>query len=601
MAGQRYAYVFAAGLLIGGFTSGGASAQDTASVEVKGVRDAGKWFRVESQHFVVHSDSSNAEVVELLNGLERLDYLLRLYAKPFLVGPASAPKLHVYFHNRTGWLTELGGQPAEAIGLYNSCVSGVQAFAFNVEPLTTLKDEQLTKERLNESLSYIFEAYARHFLYRHTDIRAPASFIDGFAQYFSSVRFSDKQLAVGRVPGGIGQYLHMLDEGNAFQLTFEDVLDNKPARVPDDPAALLEFQARSWTLMHFMMASDEQRGKLEPFLNAVNGGASPAAAFAQAYGLSGDALRLAMWRYRLGGVKVVRVDVPELPQARMEFTQLNQASAEFVLADAALKACPGRPKGEALLRTVRAAAGKVPSNDFAQLTLSRAQIDWGDPAEALGWLERVIGRDPAVGRDPKHTEALYLHGLANLKLAERTPAQRQTRLAAARRSLAQALSLQPGSPQASFALYRAELGDDEPAKAGIARAILAWRNAHEVNTYARSAALAYAWMGDAAGSFRAFNVLARNGRDPEAAAWAKAWLTKLEGGVARAELLAAMRREVDTQAPFKEWTVAHTDLMRAVARQAGLKKAQTYLNDLSTANPASPDAGLGNTPGAGAR
>ena len=35
--------------------------------------------------------------------------------------------------------------------------------------MAALDDEQLEKAPLNDSLTHVFEAYARHFLYRHTD------------------------------------------------------------------------------------------------------------------------------------------------------------------------------------------------------------------------------------------------------------------------------------------------------------------------------------------------------------------------------------------------------------------------------------------------
>lgn len=72
--------------------------------------------------------------------------------------------------------------PADAVGLYSSCASGVQGFGVHLERIPSLGDEQLEKAPLNETLSHVFEAYARHFLYRHTDIRTPEWFIEGFAQ-----------------------------------------------------------------------------------------------------------------------------------------------------------------------------------------------------------------------------------------------------------------------------------------------------------------------------------------------------------------------------------------------------------------------------------
>jgi hypothetical protein len=64
-----------------------------------------------------------------------------------------------------------------------------------------------------------------------------------------------------------------------------------------------------------------------------------------------------------------------------------------------------------------------------------------------------------------------------------------------------------------------------------------------VVAFARAAALAYAWLGDDAGAYRAFNTLARNKIAPDGAAWAVQWLDRLDKGVVRDDLLTAMRSE----------------------------------------------------------
>lgn len=560
-------------------------AEPAAKIEVKGLRDASSWYRVESQHFVIYSDSRSEGVVELINSLERLDFLLRAYLKPFLVSQAGAPKLTVYFQDRVAWLPELGDKPKDAIGLVSSCAAGVQAFAFNVEPIEAVKNEELAKGTPNEGLAYIFHAYARHFLYRNTDIRAPDSFIDGFAHYFASVRFTDNQLVVGRAPVGMGAYMHHIDDGNSYQLTYEQVLGAEKISKPDDRIVQFEFQARSWLLMHYMLSTAENRDKMVQYLNKVNEGLTPAKAFAAVFGLEGRRLNETLWRYRQPGLQVVRADVPELPQARMDFTSFTGAAGEFVLAEAKLKSCPDRATGEALLKRLSLDAAKVPNVELAQLTLSRAQIDWGNPRDALAWLGAAARRSDA------QAEVHYLLGLANLKLAERAQGgEREERLTAARRSLNQAATLRPNAPEVSFALYRAELlGKGEPAKTGVARAIVAWRHANEVPAFARSAALAYAWMGNADGANRAFSVLANNQRDRVNATWAAGWLNKLERGVQRDALLAAMRQETGEDPVFKEWTIAYQDVMKDVQKKASMDKNAAFLDNLLQGDPSKPE------------
>jgi hypothetical protein len=132
------------------------------------------WFRAESQRFVVYSDAPAEDVELLLDNLEKLDHLLRLYTLPAHSAPAHEPKLTLYYPRDAADLAEIdAARPALAVGLYSSCASGVQGAGVHLEPIPRLRDDQLERTPQDKTLSYVFEAYTRHFLYRHTDIRTP--------------------------------------------------------------------------------------------------------------------------------------------------------------------------------------------------------------------------------------------------------------------------------------------------------------------------------------------------------------------------------------------------------------------------------------------
>lgn len=570
------------------FSAFDAGAQDASpqSVTVTGQKHASPWFRAESQHFVVYSDTRNEDVTQLLNNLEKLDHLLRIYTKDYQVARGAPQKLSLYFHDRIEGFNALAAdEPEEAVGLYNSCGAGVQGFAVNLKRIESLRNDQLVKDPLNSSLSYIFEAYTRHFLYRYTDIRAPIAYIDGLAQYFSAVRFSDNHMVVGRPPFDVGRYLHHLDKGVRYSLTYQDVLEPDPAKnqgYKAESGERLEFLARSWILIHYILSSSENRIKTDQFLNLVHQDVPAGKAFETTFGLKVDDISNAMWRYRVKGVEVAEVDLPSLPSAQLGFTSLPEASTDFVLADAVLKSCPSRKVGEAQLQAIRQKAAAVPANDFAQRTLSRAQIDWGNAADALPYLTEATRKDAA------DADALYLLGLANLRLHERDQAAaRESYLQAAKSHLARARTLNPASAEAAFAFYQAELrSGGQPGKPALEGAIAAWRNAHEVNSYARSAALAFAYAGRGPEADNALTLMAHNARDPEMATWAKTWQSRLGTGVSRTELLAEMRREIDPHA-FKEWTLAGENLMKDVVQKAGMENMRNYIDVLRMSDPSS--------------
>lgn len=571
---------YVAALIASASLTGGVHAADN-SVVVAGQRNASEWFRVESQHFIVYSDTSNEDVVLLLNQLEKLDYMLRIYVQPFLKTTGAEPKLTFYYHDRETDLNALAvSQPANAIGLYSSCAAGVQGFGVQLTKLERLDNAQLAKAPPDESLAYLFEAYTRHFLYRYTDIRAPISFIDGMAQYFASMRFSDTRMLVGKTPLNIGRYFAFLDKGRRYSLDYKDVLEQNDSRGVSYAATAgikLEFAARAWILTHYMLSSEDNRKRMAAYLSSVYRDVPITQAFEQAYGIKVGDLGTALWRYRLQAVKVMQVDVPELPAASMDFKALPQSSGEFVLAEAALKSCPGRKTGVALLGQIAGAAARYPSNAYAQRTLARAQIDWGDPQDALPYLATATRQPDA--------EAFYLLGLANLRLS---------RLDAARAALKRSLALQPASAEASHALYLAGLQAAAPDDATLQAAVTAWDNGHEVSTLARAAGLAYAYVGDTAHARNAFRLMAHNIRDPELQAWGKTWLDKLQAGVSPAEVLAEMRMPAADHT-FREWTIANASVMQDVEYNAGLQDARAYL-DQQSVNPAHPEQVLQTMP-----
>ncbi|RZJ11212.1 MAG: hypothetical protein EOP39_06855 [Rubrivivax sp.] len=586
--------VIAAALCL--LTGGAATAQQSnpnnlERVTVAGRKgDASQWFRGESQRFVVYSDGREEDVSQLLDNLEKLDHLLRIYTLPAGKAEQPGPKLTLYYPTRVADLREIEGNvPANAVGLYSSCASGVQGFGVLLDRIPRFGDEQLERATLDETLSYAFEAYARHFLYRHTDIRTPAAFIDGFAQYFSSVRFSDKQMVVGRTPPAVGRYLHFLNEGRRYSLNYEDVLQNNLANTRNyggEQGVRLEFEAKAWVLTHYMLSSDDKRKRASRYLAFVERGVPPTTAFERAFDVKKGQIGDVMWRYGRASVAAMRVAMPEQPSARVNFQALSLATGEFLLAEAALKACPSRPAGEALLKKVAGLAAQFPKDERARITLSRAQIDWGNPRDALPALNAVLADEGT------HVEARYLLGMAELRLAAHSEGEaRRVHLQAAQSHLQSARGLNPPSPEAAFAAFKAEVAfTDEPAPAALQGVIAAWQASREVDALTRSAALAYAYAGMGDEAHQTLESLVDSASDKPTAQWAKQWQGRLATGVKRSDILAEMRVDSLPGKPLKEWTFDKRSVMQAVERTAGMEASESFRQQQSADNQRPDDA-----------
>ncbi len=545
-------------------------------ITIQGQKNPSAWFRAESQHFIVYANTSQQAVAELLHNLERLDFLLRVYTKAYFKEQQYEPKLTLYYHERLGTFSwNADPAPANAVGVYSSCTANVQAAAVAFDAIAQLDNARLTSAPANNTLGFLFEGYARHFLYRHTDVRAPLHFIEGFAQYFANVRFSDNQMVVGMSPLDMKRYLNFLEEGNPYSLDYEDVLhdnDSKGRNPAGESGIKLEFTARSWLLTHYMLSSEDNRLRLARYLNLANRDVPARKAFETAFGIKVGDLGEKLWRYRLTSVKVLQVEVPNLPAAHIAFTSLPDTVTNYVMMDATLKSCPGRAAGEALLGKLAGRSGEIPNHPLARLALSRAQVEWGNPQDAIPALAAMV-RD-----NQQDSEARYLLGLAHLRAARSLQgAARDTHLETARTHLVDAVNANPSSAEAAYALLRTELETgDVLTETAMTAAELAWANAREVSEYGRMAALMYAYAGNSAKSRQALNVLAHDRRSPAMAEWATQWQARLAAGVDRAELLAELRR-APADAPVREWTMAHDSVMQEVIRSSGAEKLRDYL------------------------
>jgi hypothetical protein len=548
-----------------------ASAQNNATeILVTGQHNASQWFRAESQHFIVFSDTSHEDTTQLLNNLEHLDYLLRIYTQTENK-PNANQKLTLYYAERIDDLKKVNdNQPFYAVGFYNSCALGVQGFGAQLNRLETTNDDLLKKHPLNENMSFLFEAYSRHFLYRNTDLRAPTWFIDGFAQYFASSRFTDSQMLVGKAPTAITDYLNFLSSGRRHSLDYTDILEqnnSKGHNYAGKEGVRLEFEARSWILTHYMLSSSDNLKQLRSYLQLIKHDIAPTKAFEQAFGYKASELSNRLWKYRFKSAEAITLKLPELPAAEISFSSFPISADKLLLADAALKSCPSPKVGESLLQKVRNEAKKYPSSDFAQLILNRAEIHWGNAQDTLPYLTKLTQKEDS------NFDAFYLLGLAQLHLAEQNQnEQKKSYLEAARHSLMRAYSINPQSAEAAYAFFKTGvLAQETPSEDVLGAAILAWRYGHEISTFARASALAYAYLGRNAEAQDTLALMTHNIREPEMAEWAKAWQARLTTGASRSEIVAEMRIEPNSR--FIEWTMANEKIMQNVRMQANLEDA----------------------------
>ena len=543
------------------------------------------WFRAESQHFIVYSNTRHSDVAALLSKLERFWFSLREFSQVDRNPPADTPKQELYYVDDEHALATIDPEaPDYAIGLYTACPDGLQGFGVH---MYYGENPRIPLERRpeNEGLSYIFQAYARDFFYSHSPQRAPLWFIDGYAQYFSTTRFDGDQAVVGLAPQALGTLLQRLGAGYLYSLDYADVLVGNDSEGRNDagPAGLKnEFEARSWVLTHWILSSRDNVAKFQAYVAATAAGEDRVKAFKRIFDLTPGQLNHTLWVY-LRKLEAIKMTFKSLPEADIAFTDLPDSADTLLLTQAALKACPGDRYGHTLLNRARTEAPKYPDSELAQLTLARAEILYGDPAAALPWLDKTT-RDT-----PKDAEAQYLRGRAYMAMAAKTPddgvlAVRSQTNAKAEAAFETAAEIEPKSPVVAYGFYRARVLATHTIDADSAgAAVLAYQEAPQVDAYAYAAGLAYAHLGRSDDARAAMHVVADNPRPSLWAPLARQWLGKLDGVTRDTDIVAAAQA-ADPEARkggFEgqaDWTLASADVLKAL--------------DDAVANQAAADAGI---------
>ncbi len=534
------------------------------------------WFRAESQHFIVYSDTRHSDVAGLLSKLERFWFALREFSQIDLNPPADTPKQELYYLDDEHALTTIDPEaPDYAIGLYTACPEGAQGFGVH---MYYGEDGRLPIEKRpeNEGLSYIFQAYARDFFYRHSPQRTPLWFIDGYAQYFSTTRFDGDQAVIGMAPQALGTLLQRLGAGYLYSLDYADVLIGNDSEGHNEagPGGLkTEFEARSWVLTHWILSDHDHLARFQAYIAATGdhdgqGGEDRIKAFKRIFGLTPAQLNHTLWLY-LRKLEALKLTFKSLPEADIAFTDLPDAADDLLLPQAALKSCPGAKYGHSLLDRIRAAAPKYPGSALAQLTLARAEILYGDPNAALPWLQKT------TTETPHDAEAQYLLGRADMAIRNDT---------AAAAAFEKAADIEPKSPTIAYGFYRARVLSthtiDQDAAGG---AVLAYQEAPQVDAYALHAGLVYAHLGRRDEALTALHSVADNPRPSIWAPLAKTWINRIHSGTTDADIITASQAD-DPVAPKgafdgqADWTLAAADVLQAL--------------DAAVASQAAADAGI---------
>lgn len=338
------------------------------------------WFKATSGHFVVYGEGSADSVRAYAEKLEKFDGVLAKMTGLETEGDAN--RLIVFLVDGTSAVQrQMGTKDSGVAGFYEPQLWGTIA----VVPRQAGNSEY----ELNAQ-TVLFHEYAHHFMLQNAPVAYPAWYVEGFAEFWSTIEFArDGAISVGKPAKHRFYGLAMLP---AFPV--ERLLVPDDRELKDDQREA--FYGWSWLLTHYLRFAPGRKGQLTSYLHAFADGAAPRDAAIKAFGPVKDLqkeltayLDATHWSYsQLTGVV--------LPGARIDVVQLSPSqSAAMPLFMRTYRASRTKAEVDAVVADARKLAARFPGEPMALDILAEFELDAGNYDVSQKANDAVTAANPA--------------------------------------------------------------------------------------------------------------------------------------------------------------------------------------------------------------
>lgn len=233
---------------------------------------AARWLRADTNNFIIYSEGDEKSLRRFAENLQLFDATLR---HRFNVPGGFEPnRLTIYLLPKAADVNRLSGGrlgPGTA-GFYSVTTDG--SFA-----VSNRENDGNTGRGTPASQQILFHEYSHHFMKRYMPVAFPGWFIEGFAEYLSTVDFQkDGRPAVGMPVYSRAYGLIALPKIPAARL-----LSERPTAMKD-VAQQDAYYGRAWLLTHMLYSDPARSGQLLAYMQAINRGDDPAEAASAAFG-----------------------------------------------------------------------------------------------------------------------------------------------------------------------------------------------------------------------------------------------------------------------------------------------------------------------------
>lgn len=230
-----------------------------------------KWLRADTDNFIIYSEGSERSLRDFAENLQRFDATLRFRFK--VTEGREANRLPVYLVQQSEEAARLasGSRAASIAGFYSPDPEGSYAVSHRENYGNTMGT--------SDSQQTLFHEYAHHFMKRYVTAAFPAWFIEGFAEYYSTVDFTRD----GKAEIGKAVYRRAYGLLEMPKVPVEKILTERP-NMMKRVAQVDVYYGRAWVLTHMLYNDAARSGQLTAYVNAINAGEDARKAATDAFG-----------------------------------------------------------------------------------------------------------------------------------------------------------------------------------------------------------------------------------------------------------------------------------------------------------------------------
>lgn len=405
-----------------------------------------KWLRAETDSFIIYSEGNEKSLREFAANLQRFDTTLRIVFKTSYQGEDN--RLPIYLLPTSEDVAELatGSRGSSIAGFYRHDRDGSFALSHreqgNVNPaLGTPQSQQI-----------LFHEYTHHFMKRHLRAAFPAWFIEGFAEYHSTVDF-DKE---GRAELGKPVYSRAYGLLRMPKIPAEKLLFERPGAMRNS-GQMDVYYGRAWILTHMLYQDVARSGQMGAYVAAINAGTDPRQAATQVFGDLSQ-LDKDLNRYMNGKLSYSLTRATVALPTNITITPV--AADEDAVIDARLQRLNARSSKEQVTKARDALKKLVaanPANAEAQYEYAEAEWDMDEDERNLAAVRTAIDR--VLAAKPSHVRANVLLGRLLLHELDEKGEDDRAAWAAARKPIQLANRTDPLDPVPLYAYFRSFLDE----------------------------------------------------------------------------------------------------------------------------------------------